>query len=65
MPPTESPTAAPESTASNATTINVRCLLGHSHVDLAITCLSSMLRHSHESMSLALHDDGSLTDPAI
>lgn len=39
----------------------VASLLGHSHVDLAILCLGSLLRRSAEPLALRLHDDGSLT----
>ncbi len=39
----------------------VASLLGHSHVDLAILCLGSLLRRSVEPLTLRLHDDGSLT----
>lgn len=45
--------------------ITVSCLLCHSHVDLALTCLPSLKRYSANPVSLLIHDDGSLTDEDI
>jgi hypothetical protein len=40
----------------------VRSLIGHSHVDLALTCLGSLLSRTRDPLHLVLHDDGSLTE---
>ncbi|HBL31381.1 MAG TPA: hypothetical protein DD490_31530 [Acidobacteria bacterium] len=39
----------------------VTSLLGHSHVDMALLCLGSLLAHAAEPVRLRLHDDGTLT----
>jgi len=39
----------------------VRCLLCHAHVAMAIACLGSMRRACAEEYRLVLHDDGTLT----
>lgn len=38
----------------------VRTLLCHRHVDMALTCLGSLLKFSAEPLKLIIHDDGSL-----
>jgi hypothetical protein len=45
--------------------IHVSCLVCHSHVQLALTCLGSLKRCSANPVSLLLHDDGSLTDDDV
>jgi hypothetical protein len=40
----------------------VSTLLGHAHVEMALLCLGSLLRHSAEPLRLRVHDDGSLTE---
>jgi hypothetical protein len=39
----------------------VSTLLGHQHVEMAVTCLGSLLRFSAQPLRLQIHDDGSLT----
>ncbi len=41
-------------------TIAVATLLGHAHVEMALACLGSLLRHSAEPLRLRIHEDGSL-----
>ncbi len=41
--------------------ITVRSLVCRAHVGLAIQCLGSLVRHSQDPLTLALHDDGSLS----
>src|SRR5436305_5385576 len=48
-------------TRSAAPPREVATVLGHTHVEMAIVCLGSLLRHSAEELTLRLHDDGSLT----
>lgn len=57
---TSSPSSVPTAAAAD-----VRCLLGHKHVELTVTCLGSLLRHSRDAVALYLHDDGSLTDEDV
>jgi hypothetical protein len=38
----------------------VATLLGHSHVEMALACLASLLRYSAEPLHLHIHDDGTL-----
>jgi hypothetical protein len=47
--------------APAAQSLNVHTLTCHAHVDLAITCIGSLLRHSADSFSIIIHEDGSLT----
>lgn len=42
--------------------LDVRSLICHRDVPLALRCLPSLLTYSHEPLRLTLHDDGSLTD---
>jgi len=42
-------------------TLTIRSLVCHRHVDMALGCLRSLLRFSHEPLRLVLHEDGSLT----
>jgi hypothetical protein len=42
--------------------VNVRTLLCHRDVDLAIHCLGSLCRCSADPVALVVHEDGSLTD---
>ncbi len=39
----------------------VATLLGHSHVEMALACLGSLLRYSAEPLRLRVHDDGTLS----
>ncbi|HEV2845113.1 MAG TPA: hypothetical protein VG477_09735 [Thermoanaerobaculia bacterium] len=39
----------------------VSTLLGHAHVEMALSCLGSLLRYSADPLRLRVHDDGSLT----
>jgi hypothetical protein len=39
----------------------VATLLGHAHVEMALACLGSLLRHSADPLRLRIHEDGSLT----
>jgi len=39
----------------------VATLLGHAHVEMALSCLGSLLRYSAEPLRLRVHDDGTLT----
>lgn len=39
----------------------VATLLGHAHVEMALSCLGSLLRYSAEPLRLRFHDDGTLT----
>jgi hypothetical protein len=39
----------------------VRTLIGHNQVEVGLRCLASLLRFTSESISLIIHDDGSLT----
>lgn len=39
----------------------VATLLGHTHVEMALSCLGSLLRYSADPLRLCIHDDGSLT----
>jgi hypothetical protein len=41
-------------------TVEVATLLGHSHVEMALACLGSLLRYSAEPLRLRVHEDGSL-----
>ena len=43
----------------------VATLLGHTHVEMALTCLGSLLRHSADPLQLRVHDDGTLTQDDI
>ena len=52
-------TAVPE--AMQAPQI-VRSLIGHRQVGVALKCLPSLLKCSSDPMSIAIHDDGTLTD---
>ena len=45
----------------NPNPTNVRTLLCHRDVDLAINCLGSMLKYSVDPVRLVIHEDGSLT----
>jgi hypothetical protein len=62
-------TASPNISAAAAIPLppprNVRCLLGHAHVDVALSCLGSLQRFSRDPLQLILHDDGSLTPQDI
>lgn len=40
----------------------VATLLGRAHVDMALSCLGSLLRYSAEPLRLRVHDDGTLTE---
>lgn len=40
----------------------VTTLLGHSHVDMALLCLGSLLAYAAEPLRLRVHDDGTLTE---
>ncbi len=40
--------------------LNVKSLVCHAHVDMAIACLGSLQKFSLESVSFTIHDDGSL-----
>src|SRR5215216_7745258 len=42
--------------------LRVSTLLGHTHVDMALACLGSLIGRSAEPLRLRVHDDGSLTD---
>jgi hypothetical protein len=42
--------------------VNLRTLLCHSYVDLAIHCLSSAVQYSVNQVQLVIHEDGSLTE---
>lgn len=42
--------------------VRVATLLGHAHVEMALACLGSLLRHSADPLHLRIHEDGSL-DP--
>jgi hypothetical protein len=42
-------------------TIRVATLLGHAHVEMALSCLGSLLRYSADPLALRVHEDGSLT----
>jgi hypothetical protein len=42
-------------------TVEVATLLGHAHVEMALSCLGSLLRYSAEPLRLRIHEDGSLT----
>lgn len=39
----------------------VRTLIGHNQVEVGLRCLASLLRFTSESLSLIIHDDGTLT----
>lgn len=41
-------------------TVEVATLLGHAHVEMALSCLGSLLRYSAEPLRLRIHEDGSL-----
>jgi hypothetical protein len=41
--------------------VRVATLLGHAHVEMALACLGSLLRHSADPLHLRIHEDGSLT----
>ena len=43
----------------------LRSLVCHRDVDMAISCLGSMLRFSHDPLDIVLHEDGSLTQPDV
>lgn len=43
----------------------LRCLLCHAHVAMALDCLGSLRTASQEPFSLVIHDDGSLTDADV
>ncbi|HVX83175.1 MAG TPA: hypothetical protein VH253_00005 [Phycisphaerae bacterium] len=58
LPTPLSPADAPPKSVA---TLNVHTCVGHSHVDLTITCLSSLLRFSADPLSIIIHEDGSLT----
>lgn len=47
--------------AGPAAALRVHTLIGHKHVDLAITCIGSLLRYSANPLSIIIHEDGSLT----
>ncbi len=40
--------------------VRVATLLGHAHVEMALACLGSLLRHSADPLRLRIHEDGSL-----
>jgi len=40
----------------------VATLLGHAHVEMALACLGSLLRHSADPLRLGIHEDGSLDE---
>jgi hypothetical protein len=40
----------------------VATLLGHAHVEMALACLESLLRHSADPLHLRVHEDGSLDE---
>ena len=42
-------------------TVRVATLLGHAHVEMALSCLGSLLRYSVDRLLLCVHEDGSLT----
>ena len=42
-------------------TVRVATLLGHAHVEMALSCLGSLLRYSADRLLLRVHEDGSLT----
>ncbi len=46
-------------------TLTIRSLVCHRDVDMALACLGSLLRFSHDPLRLVLHDDGSLTSEDI
>ena len=39
----------------------IRSLICHRDIDMAISCLGSLMRFSHDPVQLVLHEDGSLT----
>jgi hypothetical protein len=45
--------------------IDVRTLICHRDVALALRCLPTLLRYSHEPVRLILHDDGTLDDSDV
>jgi hypothetical protein len=42
--------------------VRVATLLGHAHVEMALACLGSLLRHSADPLHLRIHEDGSLDE---
>ena len=42
--------------------VRVATLLGHAHVEMALACVGSLLRHSADPLHLRIHEDGSLDE---
>ncbi|MBC8120647.1 MAG: hypothetical protein H7Y22_02275 [Gemmatimonadaceae bacterium] len=50
---------------SSQSSLCVRSLICHRHVEMALTCLGSLVRFSTQPLRLVIHDDGSLTKEDI